>query len=753
MSEQIRIMQSNNRLSSWEPLNFGNEVLGLLQFMNRNNNLVQQNGMPTDVGNQIIQETTNILSLCGSPQIDSYNETGLVLGYVQSGKTLSFTTLSAMARDNDYQLIIVIAGTSTPLSVQTTERLKRDLRLNERTDRRWTLIPNPKTNDHRNTIRLALEQWSDPICPRNTCRTLLITVMKNGKNLQNLYRALQSLELNAVPTLIIDDEGDQASLNTNARRAANDGRPLTEVQASTIYRRISEIRSLLPHHTFLQYTATPQAPLFINIMDRLSPNFIKLLTPGDDYTGGKTFFIDNPRLVIPIPEGDIESDENILDSAPDSLKKALRIFFLGTAVGLLQNLGGNRTMMIHPSRTTGQHNEYKHWVDNIVHSWNRLLAMPKTDPDIIQLLEEFRLDYEDLRITVHNLPDFDIFTNDSYLLRAIRYTQRIEVNARGGRTPEIPWGDNYSFILIGGQALDRGFTVEGLTVTYMPRNLGTGNVDTVLQRARFFGYKRKYLGFCRIFLGQTTIDAYRHIIRHEEDVRARLLDFDVDNRHLNQLDRVAVLHEMLNLTRRNVIFNDLERDRFGINKWFRIYAPHDTPELIEQNRIAVFEFLQAHKTSFSNNVDVNDKTVDQRHLMAVLTLRECLQNLLNQLRFTRESESLTYTTLRSLLTDEVENNSNAECLIYLMRANDIDNWVAGERTLTNKDVIEPFQGPAMPTYHGDIQMRDNNRLTIQVHLLNLKEDGNIIYNNVPTLAIWIPSTLETHIIRQPTNQE
>ena len=80
--------------------------------------------------------------------------------------------------------------------------------------------------------------------------------------------------------------------------------------------------------------------------------------------------------------------------------------------------------------------------------------------------------------------------------------------------------------------MDRGFTVEGLTVTYMPRNVGVGNVDTIQQRARFFGYKRSYLGYCRVFLDQVTIDAYNAIIEHEENVREQLEGFDINNMHL-----------------------------------------------------------------------------------------------------------------------------------------------------------------------------------------------------------------------------
>ena len=110
-------------------------------------------------------------------------------------------------------------------------------------------------------------------------------------------------------------------------------------------------------------------------------------------------------------------------------------------------------------------------------------------------------------MTVVELPPFDQLT-DFNLIHAIQYTPIIEVNSRRGVTPHINWQDSYSWILVGGQSMDRGFTVEGLTVTYMPRNIGVGNVDTIQQRARFFGYKRSYLGYCRVFLDQVTIDSY-----------------------------------------------------------------------------------------------------------------------------------------------------------------------------------------------------------------------------------------------------
>jgi hypothetical protein len=268
----------------WSPI-VGQETLDLLRFKG----FADSNGMLSMAGQMIEQEAVRIMSSCGDPSSPENRETGLVLGYVQSGKTLSFTTLTALARDNAYQIVIIIAGTSTPLLEQSTDRIRKDLRLDDRTDRKWIPLKNPGEIEDKNAIRNAIRQWSDNTYDRAHCRTILITVMKHGLRLSNLTRILSELELQHVPILIIDDEGDQASMNTRARAAARSNVHISESEWSTIYARINELRDVLPHHTYLQYTATPQAPLFINVMDRLSPNFIKLLTPGDDYTGGITF--------------------------------------------------------------------------------------------------------------------------------------------------------------------------------------------------------------------------------------------------------------------------------------------------------------------------------------------------------------------------------------------------------------------------------------------------------------------------------
>ena len=764
MAETIEVTGARNTNNAkWQPYQ-GEEIDGLVKFKG----FADVEGNINETGDRIIDETFRIMEMCGDPNAPTNRDTGLVIGYVQSGKTLSFTSLSALANDNHFQIIIIIAGTSIPLSDQSYERIKKDLRFETRFDRKWTIIKNPGTAEDRDTIQMKLEQWADNTFPKENCSTILLTVMKNGSRLRNLTELLRTVNLANVPTLIIDDEGDQASLNTRSSANANAGTGVNEGEVSTIYRRINDLRNVFPHHTFLQYTASPQGNLFVNIMDRLSPNFIKLLTPGDDYTGGNAFFIQNPHLVREIPPAQIPTNHNPIHEPPDSLLFSLQIFFLGVVAGEIKKDQRNRSMMVHPSRLTNSQNIFFNWIRNVCESWIRLLQS-NDETDKRDLMAEFQLAYNDLRLSVGSeLPNFEELTG-SRLIHAIKNTRIMEINASRGKTPSIRWSDFYSHILVGGQSMDRGFTVEGLTVTYMPRGLGMGQVDTTLQRARFFGYKRSYLGFCRVWLDGASIDAYRAIIEHEEDVRQRLEEYDVNNKHLNEWDRETVLNQVLNLTRPNILYNDLDRDYFG-EEWFIVRAPHDTDNLISQNRNIVSTFLASTNNQFAQGNGHQQRTEEQKHLVAELPLADCLTHLLNRLKFTRESDSQTFSSLRGVIRMYLQDYPNENCLVYVMSSkneNGIINQRTRERRLNengSNTIKQLFQGKNPKTgeviYPGDREIRNENVLSIQIHRLHLKdtegnnivdENGNILFEDVPSIAIWFPENIGKDIVRQPDN--
>ena len=242
---------------------------------------------------RLVQETVSIMSDCVPPDAADAGNTGLVIGYVQSGKTLSFTSLAALARDNKFRLVILLAGTTNNLVEQSFDRLKNDLDIAGA--REWNLFTTQQKafqESEVERVNMELARWRRG-SPR--ARTIMIISMKQHQHLENLANLLDNSDFSDVPTLIIDDEGDQAGMNTKAKQE----------EESTTYARIKELRALFPHHSYLLYTATPQAPLLISRIDALSPDFGRVLTPGTHYTGGQEFFIDGAKKhikLIPLSE-------------------------------------------------------------------------------------------------------------------------------------------------------------------------------------------------------------------------------------------------------------------------------------------------------------------------------------------------------------------------------------------------------------------------------------------------------------------
>ena len=711
-TEQITISPQGN--GNWRP-SVGAETQSLLAHLQ----------LPVESEERLIDETVDILSQCGNPNNQSNSEIGLVFGYVQSGKTMSFTTLTSLAKDNGYQIIIIIAGISTNLVAQSFTRLERDLRMDSRADLQWLSFRNPRLTDitTRNQIATALAEYRDATFPPEERKTILITVMKQRNHLPNLQALLQSLELVRVPTLIIDDEGDQHSMNTKERQNTRTGGNET----SAIHQRIVDLRNSIPHHTFVQYTATPQAPLFIDIMNSLSPNFIQLLTPGPGYTRGRTFFIERPELTEVI--ADIDEEEGPA-SPPESLILALQIFFLGVVKGTRNREGRKRSMMIHPSQLTYTHADYFRFVTNIKNHFINILSLPDEDSDKRDLLNEFKAAYDELSTTTTDLPPFEELSGHR-LRHAINSTVIQSLNSRGGNRTIVEWRNNYSFILIGGQAMDRGFTVEGLTVTYMPRSVGVGNADTIQQRARFFGYKQSYLGYCRVYLDQDARDAYIEYVEHEEDMRRRLTDHLSSGRNLNEWYREVFLSSELTLARTNVFSNEFERSIFG-GEWSYLKVPHFSQHIIQNNIDVASAFITNSQFDRTGRFPVLQTSLASVH-----------DELLNLLRFTSPSDVGDYTALMYTLNRHLEEVPDETCTVFLM--SDFDN--PRERTLNsaNNQINQLFQGRSS-NYEGDRSILGEG-ITFQIHILNLLQDDRIAFSNVLTLSTHIPVELGREFIR------
>lgn len=724
-------MPSNN---GWTPA-VGQETEDLLTHFQ---------GKLDDTGRQnLIGSTTRILGQCAPTVGPPSRRTGLVVGYVQSGKTMSFTTVAAMAVDNGYPVVIVITGISNNLYNQSAERLEQDLRLNVRNDRKWQHYREPRPND-RDRITRIIQDWKDPSVPADDRQVLLVTIKKNWSVLRKLISILRTCDLNGIPALIIDDEADQASLNTKVR----------DEDESATYSRIRLLRERFSCHTFLQYTATPQANLLINILDSLSPDFAELLVPGDDYTGGVEFFRDQSELVRDIPVDELPDRDNPATEPPPSLQEAMRLFFVGVAVGRIkgeERRGKNRSMLIHPSRTTDAHGRYAEWVRNLKRHWVEVLALQEGDVDCSELLKEFKGAYDDLQRTVPDgLPSWEVVV--PVLRRAIERTDCGEVNSTDRRIADINWRAEYARILIGGQSLDRGFTVEGLTVTYMPRGLGSmGAADTLQQRARFFGYKRSYLGYCRLYLDADVRDAFIDYVIHEESIREELNDLRRQQVPLKQWRRTFILSSRLEPTRKNVLSLEHSRDAYG-DRWFWVKTPLASMESCASNKLAFDSFISSH--SFAPLPAELYGSVASRHAgISSIPLNDVCEQLLLDVSVPDPHENREYVGVLYQIERYLRQHPNELCDVYVMRPDD------SARRAVNKDqeIENIFQGSNRkegdPLYYpGDREIHAEGRLTIQLRRLTLTQgkDGPEIATDVPVLAIWVPKSMEEQwLVQEP----
>ena len=732
----ITPISTNYVLSThWQPV-VGPETQGV----------IRRKQMRPEAEQAVIEAAVAILARGVDPnKHGSHQRTGLVVGYVQSGKTLSFTTVMALARDNGYRLIITIAGISKPLLNQSTQRLRKDLFVDDLEGHpRWTTFTNP-TASNRRSIERTLDEWRDPQIPENEQSAVLITVMKNHIHLANLVALLRQLNLNDVPTLIVDDEADQASLNTLVSRGLE----------STTYRRLLELREAIPCHTFLQYTATPQAPLLINIIDSLSPDFVEVLEPGKDYVGGKAFFREIRGLVKPIPLNDVLTDENLPDIPPNSLLDALRVFLVGVATGLIQGRSpsnANRSMLVHPSRETAQHKMYRRWIGHIFDEWHNLILLPETDQDRDDLIKDFHDAYTSLASTVKDIPPFkDIIKR---LPRTFGSTSIEEVNASKGQTPPIDWSRSYAWILIGGQAMDRGFTVEGLTVTYMPRGPGIGNADAIQQRGRFFGYKRPYLGYCRTYLVQDVLTAFEEYVRHEEEMRQELQSVRNKGSSLSEWKRAFVLSPQLQPCRSNVIKYKYARGNYA-DRWFAPSIVLDATSIVDENRRIAQTFIS--KLTFKPDEGSPDREPAQKHKICQdVPLIDALDKLLVPYRFAAPSDTQEFMGVLLQLSHVCTRNDSERCVVYQMSP----DYTRHRTVDTSGKISNLFQGAAPPepperqgeVYPGDREIHEPKLVTIQIYFVNLMKEEKtkeektreekIAAKNVPVIAVWIPKRMK-----------
>ena len=658
-----------------------------------------------DEWDDVVETAASILGRCPTPADNDRRVTGLALGKVQSGKTLSYTSLIALAIDNGYRITVVLAGTKNPLLEQNYTRLYNDLEA-----RRPNLTPfrNPIPQDAE-VIRSVLHGGGHS----------LIVVLKNRKRLEDARRVLAASELSGFPTLIIDDEGDEASLNTQFRRG----------RRSAIYESILRLRGALRVHAYVAYTATPQANLLISGIDGLSPDFGVLVEPGHGYCGGATFFgSDRDRYVRPVPLAEAE-DEHVW-GIPNGLRQAIATFLVGGAIRHLRESNAWHSMLIHNSNLRADHERLQTAVRNLIGLWRESLGLPDDDPARHELTSLMRAAYDDLCSTVQDPPAWEEVLEqlrDEVWLVEVWMVNSLPL----GRDPIGTPFRLKNNILVGGNMLGRGVTIEGLAVTYITRRAkNETNADTMEQRARWFGYKNDYLDVCRIFVTSQLRDDYTEILRHEDDFWEALRRNQRQRLSIQEWPRMLSLD--LNMGLKPTRSNVASYRRFRGGGWDIQNRLVEDETVATRNLQAVRNFLaQREKTSLKRFGNVE-------HLVAEdCPTEEVISGLLANIEAEGTDWDASYTSeyLARLLL--------AGVLPYM----DVVFMTGGqtrERT-KRQGRVNPMQGrtpgrdPADPRFYPGDENIHNGRVQLQVHVIRVSGDELSDPVETTALGLFVPS--------------
>ena len=495
-----------------------------------------------DVVSKLDDITDVIMDGFGDPRSESFSRRGLVMGDVQSGKTSTYTRLCCKAVDVGYRMIILLTGTIESLRRQTQGRLDEELVgkdsaafIKKNTTRRigvGNIDPNDEffvfTHTEGDFKAKTAEALNLPITNLNN--PLLLVIKKNSRIIENLANWLDSHRdgrLIRSPLLLIDDEADNASINTSkdSVTAINSG--------------IRKVLSMFKKNTYVGFTATPYANIFIDPeddQDLYPKHFIYCLRSPTNYIGPKSVYQDDGAhrdmlKVIYIPKdrqdlGLVElpykhKKDHSLVEMPASMREAIDCFFVSCAIRDLR--GQNRShmsMLVNASRFTDVQDSIRDLVQEYVFKMKAAVEVnSKLPPEearensyIDGLYSAWDDNYSDL--------EFEWDAVQYALSSAIKPIAVRSVNQNNGAKSlnyDEYKSDGLRLIAVGGYSLSRGLTLEGLCVSYFYRR--AQSYDTLMQMGRWFGYRDGYDDLCRIWMTEESIYWYEQISVATEELK------------------------------------------------------------------------------------------------------------------------------------------------------------------------------------------------------------------------------------------
>lgn len=503
---------------------------------------VRKKGWDENTLTSIDEATTKIMSSIQNPRQDSFNGRGLVLGYVQSGKTANYAGLIAKAMDAGYKAVIVLAGITNSLRNQTQGRLEREIK-----------------NPNEQCVKMLTSSVSDftgaenanfDLSPEHEKGRVIGVVKKHYLVLEKLIKFFEDADpgiKRQSPVLVIDDEADHASINTK-RKAG---------ERSTTNEKLVRLMQVLPKVSYVGYTATPFANIFIDptLPDGLYPrDFLISLKKPDRYYGAETIFGREPLDheseevfdgldVVRSVEKEAESalqpasreDVNTFKAQRvDSIENATKYFLLSCAERLARGQKDHSSMLIHTSLYTDVHDELELLMKGIIGDIKRDLV--DNPSDIKSSLREL-FDRERAKVGPEDVArafDQEVADNldrkdfEEVWAHLEDVVEEVTIAVDNGRRDGVSYDTDeerwQTVIAIGGNTLSRGLTLEGLIVSYFLRPAAA--YDTLLQMGRWFGYRIGYEDIPRIWMTDELRNDFFHLSTVEEELRDDVRRYD-----------------------------------------------------------------------------------------------------------------------------------------------------------------------------------------------------------------------------------
>ena len=700
-----------------------------------------------------IEKAKEVFS-CMLPSYSGRNrKVGLVAARVQSGKTTSFTAVSALAADNDYAAIIHLLGTNLNLKEDNEADVAKYLELAgyDDIDSSFHVVkvqPSSKGGLTNNGIEVKDHDIANfmSVAPRSRWetrkrKTVYYPLLKHYNSIDLLQGHLKEVfkYLNDPrPILIVDDEVDSVSLNTKKPDFLYSKDE--DEKATTTYKSLKRLYNTCEIVSYIGYTATAFAIMTAHSTSFLDPDFHVVINPGKGYVGNEQIFgkpdvmrtpqqnrannqphqareldvlIYDPKLDKDVIDWDGKAAESMEEAVCDYLIATIALLDRRESIGKSENDEAEPTsMMLHPDRQTGKHRDIERKLKKFLNSLEIAVESPNiAHPSLLVLKKAHAMreacvssKYKDVFPTFSKIISElsnEIFKEKRYEIHVLNAD-----NLYGNKSIQrIAWNATPLHFCIGSVALSRGYVVKELITTWMPNEPGTLTADVTEQRMRCLGYKEEYLDLISVYVQAETKNMMRNYSYTEKCLMDDLALAAINGHTIH--DVAGSLMHITNLTAGNKKWRDTFNTKIS-------WAPSYHSQFCSNNNTcihnkgfkgSIVKFLKNNRNKFQsigkNNI-YGASTPAQMFEYATFSLDFVSKDLINPMKsFVNTQDVLLDTMIKKILPRELNKNIDCDVVVFNQQSRGLAEGCINGTSNNFHFKEQPYTSGASLPYLGD----------------------------------------------------